>query len=636
MGKLVLIWVLTSVFHICVGQTQQEIDSLKDLLRESKDDDHKQISAITARIAWQFYNNSRYDSALYYYKKALANPYRDPYRGWWGAVYSGIGACFIAQSQWDSATVYYTKALSDFKIVDDQNNIALTSTSLSASLKNQGRYEDALEYAIAALKITEKSDRPQSLAWCYNNTASIFAKVENYPEALKYYRGAIKLFTKFDTTNLAKCYNNLGWLFTLTHQYDSARRNLNLAAQLKRQLNDTKGLARTINNLGKVSMLAGNLAGARRELNESLSIQQRVDDPNGMIEVLNNLGELSLLTSDYKNAKAYLADAEKIILHSGTPEYLRQNLELQVKLARERRDFANGMILMERLLIIRDSLLNDEKTKSLQAMNIRYETEKKEQQIALLQQQEEINLAKIRNSRILIGALVTGLLLVAAIGSLVYINLRNARSAKARIELLLAETRHRIKNNLQTLASIFHLQTRHYTDHEMVLEARNSESRVHAMSMLHERFYNAEADHIINTRAYMTDLVHKLVDVYGARVGNLRLSVHVDDIELDIDKALALSLIIQELVCNAFKYAFDHKPNPQLIVSIRLRGDRVIATVKDNGIGLDNHSIGRSQGFSLVEALMTQLEGRMEFDNSDGTMFIIQFPNMQWKKRLFS
>ncbi|MEJ0031513.1 MAG: hypothetical protein WDO15_14580 [Bacteroidota bacterium] len=91
---------------------------------------------------------------------------------------------------------------------------------------------------------------------------------------------------------------------------------------------------------------------------------------------------------------------------------------------------------MDRLLIIRDSLLNDEKSKSLQAMHIRYETEKKEQQIALLQQQEEINLAKIKNSQIQIGALVVGLLLVAAVGSLIYVNLRNARAAKTRIELL--------------------------------------------------------------------------------------------------------------------------------------------------------------------------------------------------------
>ena len=635
MKTLTLIWVLISCFLYC--EAQREIDSLRDLIHHSSTLSQKQLCNVISRLAWSYYNVSQYDSALFYYRNALANTDDgEPNRGWWGSIYSGLGACHLAQGRLDSATSYYKKALRDFRTVNDQDNIALTSISLSAIYKNQGLYEEALEHAIIALKISEHKDAPQSLAWCYNTIALIFTKIKNYPEATEYYHNAIKSFTKFDTANLAKSYNNLGELFILTHQYDSARINLNRAAKLKRHLNDTKGFARTINNLGKVSMLTGNLSNAAKEFNQSLIIQHEFDDPNGMIELLNNLGELLLLKSDYKRSKKYFLDAEKIILQSGTPEYLRQNLELQVKQARAQKDFAGGMMLMDRLLIIRDSLLNDEKSKSLQAIHIRYETEKKEQQIALLQQKEETNKAKIRNSRILIGTLVFGLILVAAIGSLVYINLRSARAAKERIELLLTETRHRIKNNLQTLASIFHLQTRHYTDHQMVLEARSSESRVHAMSMLHERFYNADADHIINTRAYITDLVHKLVDVYGVRTEALHLSLHVDDIELDVDKALALSLIIQELVCNAFKYAFDHKPDPRLTVSIRLQGDQVIAVVKDNGIGLGDYSLGKSQGFSLIDALVAQLDGKIGYDDSNGTTFIIQFQTTQWKKRLFS
>ncbi len=81
-------------------------------------------------------------------------------------------------------------------------------------------------------------------------------------------------------------------------------------------------------------MLTGDLPTAAKELNESLAIQKRINDPNGMIEVLNNLGELSFITSDYKKSRTYLLDAETLILRAGTPEYLRQNLELQVKLAR--------------------------------------------------------------------------------------------------------------------------------------------------------------------------------------------------------------------------------------------------------------------------------------------------------------
>ena len=634
-----LVWILVFVFWLNLGlcQNNRQIDSLRYLLLSTDSRSYKEVSDITSQLAWELCRISQYDSGLSYYRKALANPYQDPNPSWRASIHFGIGACHTALGRLDSSIFYYQKALEEFKVADDRANIALTCTNLSIVFKNQGLYEEALGSAITAAAIFEEEKNNRSLAACYNTIGLILSKIKNYDDALKYHHDAVRLISGLDESSfLAKFYNNLGELFILTHQYDSARSNLLHAAGLKRQLNDTKGLARTINNLGKISMLTGNLPNAQTEFNQSLDIQRQIDDPTGMIEVLNNLGELHLLNRDHKQAASYLQESEKIIRRAGTPEYLRQNLELQVKLARQTNDFAQGMNKLEELLLIRDSLLNEEKSKSLLAMQIRYETDKKEQQIALLEQSAEISRTKIKNSRILIGSLVVGLVLVGAIGVLVYINLKNARAAKQRIELLLAETRHRIKNNLQTLASIFHLQTRHYTDHEMALEARSSESRVHTMSMLHEKFYSADADHIITTRAYITDLIHKLVDVYGANTKGLRLHLRVDDIELDIDKALALSLIIQELVCNAFKYAFDHKSDPELTVSIRLIGNDVVTTVKDNGIGISEHSIGTSQGFSLVDALVAQLDGKLKFENSDGTLFIIRFPTTQWKKRLFS
>src|SRR6185436_17213235 len=143
--------------------------------------------------------------------------------------------------------------------------------------------------------------------------------------------------------------------------------------------------------------------------NQSLEIKKSLNDPVALIEVMDNLGEAYLISNNPTQSKSYLTQAETIIRRYGTPEYLRQNLELQIKLASAQHNFKTGMMLMDEPLIIRDSLLNEEKSKSLQAMHIRYETEKKEQQIAMLQQQEEINTARIRTDRILIVSLIAGM-----------------------------------------------------------------------------------------------------------------------------------------------------------------------------------------------------------------------------------
>jgi two-component sensor histidine kinase/Tfp pilus assembly protein PilF len=632
----ILIWLLVTAAGLSVGFSQnREIDSLRQFLTSRDKENPANSGTINSQLAWLFYNHAIYDSAIHYYKQALASQHETPNLSWLGNVHFGIGSSYASVGRADSAIIYFQRALNFFFSIRDDDNIEITSANLSVAYKNLGLYEEALRAAYTAAKTLEKKVPSLNLAISYHTLASILAKTGDYDEATKYYQDAIRLFAKFNISYQAKSYNNLGELFILVRQYDSARNNLIRAIKIKRQLDDLEGVARTQNRLSKVWILTGKLSMAEKELEETYATQKQLDDRVGMMETLNNLGELYLLTHRYNQSRLSLTNAEKIIRDIGTPEHLKQNLELQVRLAKETKDFANGMFLLEQLLATKDSLLNEEKSKSLQAMRIRYETERKEQQIVLLQQREETSQARIRNSQIVIGSLIVGLLLVGAIGALIYVNLRNARASKEKIELLLAETRHRMKNNLQTLASIFHLQTRHYTDEDMVLQARSSESRVHTMSLLHEKFYHAEPGNTIRSRDFITDLVHKLVDIYGVRTNNLSLSINVDDIDLDIDKALALSLIIQEVICNSFKYAFDHEPEPKLSVILHATDDQVTTVIHDNGIGLTIAPTTTSHGLGLVEALVAQLDGKMQVSNGSGATFTITFPIIPgWKKRL--
>lgn len=637
MKTLVCILVILLQATNSKSQPANEIDSLTKLSRNHSIKDKRQLSNINARLGWLFQQCRQFDSSLYFYERALEFPENESKRDWVGQVHLGIGTTYLHLDLWDSSFKHLEKSLSIFKTLGDTNNLAIAYSNIAILYGYRNLYDEALAAALQMLPRLENTSPSFALASRYNLIGSIHKHIGNYSDAQSYYRKALSIRIAINQPlEIAKSYNNLGELFILTHQYDSARRNLMIAAEMKRELGDQQGLARTLTRLGKVLILTGDNSGAHSHLLESLHTQQTIDDPVGMIETLNNLGELYLNTNKLTQADETLREANTIIHRSGTPEYLKQNLELRIRLARHQKDFANGMTLLEELIIIRDSLLNEEKSKTLQAMQIRYETQKKEQEIALLEQQQLIHEAQIRNNRILIGALVIGLALLAAIGILIYINLKTARAAKQRFELLLAETRHRIKNNLQTLASIFHLQTRHYTNQELVLEAQTSESRVHAMSLLHEQFYSSETDHIVGTREYITDLVHKLVNIYGAQTSNLNLSLKIDNINLDVDKALALSLIIQELVCNAFKYAFDHEPDPELTIELHYESDHATTIVRDNGIGFAGEVLGSSQGLNLVDALVGQLDGTMQVDNQHGTTFTISFPvTSLWKKPAF-
>jgi two-component sensor histidine kinase/Tfp pilus assembly protein PilF len=634
------IWLCIFQLSFLTSLAQSSIDSVRASLSKARFEGN--ISAIqenSSRLAWILLNNKEYDSALKYYHESLSVIDHGQEQQLEGNILTGLGSTFLGKGKFDSCIFYYRSALYKFQIAKDTANALIVESNLSIVYKNVGLYEESLQTALHAVASLKPTDNSMLKGSCYNTIGSIYTRTNDFLKALEYYHLALenrKLNNQ--PSDVARIYNNIGELFIVMKQYDSAIVNLQRAAAIKRELKDRQGVSRTLNNLGKVSMLTGDLKTASAQLQDALAVQKDIDDPIGMIKILLTLADFNIMTNRLEVAESNLLESENIIRCSGTPDYSLENLQLKVKLDRERRDFASGMIHLEQLSAIRDSLLNEDKDRSMQAMQIRYETQKKEQQIAMLEQREEINRNRIRSNQILIGALTLGLTLVAAIGLLAYVNFRDVRASRHRFELLLSDTRHRIKNNLQTLASIFHLQTRHYTDHNMVLEARGSESRVHAMSLLHQKFYAVGPAHTIDLKKYVTDLVNQLIDIYGFRNRSLSSNIDIDEINLDIDKALPLSLIIQELISNAFKYAFDNEPLPQLTVSIKHDegGDLITTTISDNGIGLNAPGIASSQGFSLVEDFTAQLDGKLQTKTEKGATFIISFPlTPPWKRHSF-
>lgn len=632
--KLIIWLCVVFGFTWCFGQNK--IDSLQKLIEKTRSESERK--RLYSKVAWHFFYNSEFDSAIIYYNRALAGTNKNADAGWQGDVHFGLGACYGSLGRPDSAVARYKTAIALFASINDSTTISQAHINLSFIFKDQGLYEEALSSALKAITILKKKDPNRVLAYAYNNFGIILLKSKNHEDALTYYEKSVDLLKKSnDKQMLARLYNNIGELHMSINRFEDALTNLSLALELKQELNDRQGIARTLNNLGKVSMIKGDVTAAQNRFDKAIQIHQGIDDPIGKIEVLNNIGELSIARNNLDGAAAILGQSEAIIRRAGTPDHLRQNLELQVRVDRQRGDWAAGMAHLEQLLEIRDSLLNKDKSRSLQAMQLRYESEKMESEIEMLQQREEIHQTRLDNNRITITALVVGLLLTGVVGLLIYLNFRNARAARIRFELLLAETRHRIKNNFQTLASIFNLQTRHYTDHNMVLEARTSESRVHAMSLLHDQFSPTKVGNAINTRPYIVDLVDRLVNIYGYNTKDLRLEIDVDDALLDIDKALALSLIIQELACNAFKHAFENQSSPILRITVKLDGKMLVAIVHDNGKGLTSPRKVESQGFSLIQALADQLNGTVDIATDSGTRFTIRFPaNPTWKEPAYS
>jgi len=203
-------------------------------------------------------------------------------------------------------------------------------------------------------------------------------------------------------------------------------------------------------------------------------------------------------------------------------------------------------------------------------------------------------------------------------------------AAAKQIKLLMKELHHRVKNNLQMVASLLSLQSFKIKDTVAASAVKEGQHRIEAMSLIHQRLYITENITEVNIKEYVTDLVSSLMQAYGYQSDNFSLELTVDNELMEVDKAIPMSLIINELVTNAFKYAYADSSNPALTIAITKDATDIHLLISDNGKGLDvrawqqdNSSFGKE----LVATFTKQLRGTLAVTVSNGTSFNIHFPN---------
>jgi two-component sensor histidine kinase/ligand-binding sensor domain-containing protein len=196
-------------------------------------------------------------------------------------------------------------------------------------------------------------------------------------------------------------------------------------------------------------------------------------------------------------------------------------------------------------------------------------------------------------------------------------------------EVLLKEIHHRVKNNLQIVSSLLFLQSRKAKDPAILGLFQSSIGRIRAMAMAHETLYRAEQVNSIGMEDYLRGLVRHLLEAYSIRKGLIVVDIKAAGISLPLETAMTCGLIVNELVSNAFKYAFpdDRKGGIRIAMETRAEG-RIVLSVGDDGIGIDpglEQGKTDSLGLHLVRNLAAQLRGTLDIEHDGGTVFRIDF-----------
>ncbi len=213
------------------------------------------------------------------------------------------------------------------------------------------------------------------------------------------------------------------------------------------------------------------------------------------------------------------------------------------------------------------------------------------------------------------------------------INSRNQlQEALDEKEMLLKEIHHRVKNNLMIISNLLELQSYYINDKADLDVFRDSKTRADSMALIHEKLYQSTDLKKIDFGEYIHSLALDIFDTYNIASDRIKLVINVEDIMLDINVAIPLGLIINELLTNSLKYAFP-EDKKGLINIIFSKTDNIFTLIiKDDGIGLKpNTDIKNTEslGLELVNNLTRQIDGNVELECEDGVEFKITFKELE-------
>jgi len=244
-----------------------------------------------------------------------------------------------------------------------------------------------------------------------------------------------------------------------------------------------------------------------------------------------------------------------------------------------------------------------------------------------------------------IGALIAGLFLLA----LVYRNFRLKQKSNQQLELLngeletkntlldernaenellLKEIHHRVKNNLEVVSSLLELQSAQIDDPAVQSAMLASQNRVHSMGIIHQKLYQGEHLAAIEMRDYFINLGENIVSSFNAE-GRVKVECNMSKLVLDVDTAISIGLITNELITNSLKYAFAKKKNGNINISLNEEDTEggLILKVSDDGIGKVPGQKAKGTGFGtqLITLLTRQLDGKLFYQINNGTTVLLYF-----------
>lgn len=537
----------------------------------------------------------------------------------------------------DDAESYFLQYISLAEQENDQKNIAAGKVKMSFVHRLRGDFDAGLIALMDALKINEELGDERGQADVLTDLSNIMIDLSRYAEGITYGRRAIEMLDDENHELMLTIHELIAYAHIGLGDYEEALVEIKKGLALAEKINADRF------NIGTLQNTAGNVYKFLKEYDKALkaySIAERISKeleiPAGMIATSGNIADIFSFQGELDKELAYRQQCIRIIEKYGINDNVIENIGKLSTAFEKLHQYDSALYYRNKHLAVYDSLLSLDKDRVTKELTTKYETEKKEAMITL--QQEKLSRQRIAQ---FLGfglfALALGFLFM------LFRNYRQKQKSNAQLEeanqlletknkeneLLLKEIHHRVKNNLQTISSLLSLQSRSINDPSALDAVNESKNRVASMALIHQKLYQRDNLSAIEMRDYFQTIGKTILKSFGSKAKHISLNVNMNELELDVDTAVPIGLITNELITNSIKHAFPDQAEGKIDVSIKANDNEYQLRIKDNGVGGElQHAEKENSGFGnmLVNILTQQLGGTIQESIDHGRSTIISFP----------
>ncbi len=541
-------------------------------------------------------------------------------------IWNNIGVLQSKTGNQDSSIVAYEISIQIARELKDLYREAITLKNLAISYKAKGEFQKALSNYIESLEIMMSRENLAEIASINNGIGNIYNSLHDYEKALSYLEKAREIWSALDLPHkTVLAMGNLGNALLGLERVDEAIDIYEQTLELKRSIGKKSSIAITLNNLGEALIIKGEYTQAEKQFLESIQLREEANRRSGVSLVSNNLAALEILRGNYVEAQGWINNAKTILEKYPSSDRELENMRLQRELFAKKGNYKKAYetdLVYDQL---KQTRFDDEvvKVKDEQfAFDIYQEEKAKELAQSKLAVSEKDRASQSFKSQVLTYAIIASLIIVIVVS---YLALK-LRKQNRHIENLMRELHHRVKNHLGMISGMFGAQTEqgNVSSADLLEEAK---TRVEAVNGIHRRLYRQDEYEFVNMQEYLTELVDNSALVFGL-YHNIQKELNIDTEPLEIDKAISVGLIANEVLTNGFKRLHLQKTEaPYLKIALEkaVKGYRMV--IFNNAKEVEE-PISESTGFGseLIRRLTANLHGESKTTQQNGFQFELTFP----------